>query len=154
MVQLSIQTIGEQKFVRGMDRYVSLVKDFRPVFGEIGEWFFEDAEDNFRAGGKPEPFAELSPAYKRWKAKHYPGKPILRLRDRLYDSLTGANQAGSGDTVRKVQRKRAEFGTRVPYANRQFKAGRKAVQFTEPKKREVVKMIQKWAFELMKDVLR
>ena len=57
-------------------------------------------------------WAALSPKYARWKALHYPGKPIMRLTDRLMDSLTKRPMG-----VERVSSKSAEFGTDVPYAH-------------------------------------
>jgi phage gpG-like protein len=54
----------------------------------------------------------LSPRYRDWKDRHFPGEPILQLRHRLIESLTSA---ASPDAVREVTPFSLTFGSRVPY---------------------------------------
>jgi phage gpG-like protein len=58
------------------------------------------------------PFAPLSPRYARYKAKRYPGAPILVRTGRLFRSLT----TNTDDTIADIQPDHLTFGTRVPYA--------------------------------------
>lgn len=40
-------------------------------------------------------WAALSPRYKAWKNKHYPGRPILQLTQKLYHAATQKGAAGN-----------------------------------------------------------
>jgi len=59
------------------------------------------------------PFAPLSPRYARYKARRYPGAPILVRSGRLRSALT---QPDHPDAIADIQPDRLTFGTRVPYA--------------------------------------
>jgi hypothetical protein len=65
----------------------------------------------FAAEGLPAPWPELSPAYAAWKSKKYPGKPMMRATDRLYESLV----ADTRDTIWEATPRTIRFGTRVQY---------------------------------------
>jgi len=156
MVVIRIDTVGEERFVRGFNSYVNFMKDFRPVFEKIAEWFWDEEEKIFQKQGNPEPFRKLSDVYAAWKQKYYRGKPIMQLRGRLIASLTGRNQADAQDTVKKIDKTEAEFGTRVPYAHRHQMGTfgmpkRKIVQLTEARKRTIGRMIHQWAYEQLKE---
>jgi len=149
MVRISIETIGDERFVRGFNRYVEDMKDFREIFEDISKFLFETSEQIFERQGDPEAFAPLSPKYREWKERHYPGRPILVLRGPLKASLT----KGSADTIKKIGKKAMEWGTRVPYAHRQYKAGRKAIQLTEARKRTIGRMIHQWAYDTAENAI-
>ncbi len=155
MVVISIEMVGEERFIRGMNSYVQAVSDFREVFARIAEDFYQIEERNFSRQGYPAGFQELSYAYDLWKSEHYPGTPIMQLTGRLKDSLTGENQEASQDTIREIHPQEAEFGTLVPYAHRhQMGTGgmpqRKVVQLTEEDKVRWGRIIQGWAYELLR----
>ena len=152
MVVLRIDTIGEERFIRGFNRYVEDMKDFSPVFEQIADWFYSEEKRIFAHQGDPESFVPLSPQYKAWKDKHYPGKPIMQLRGRLIASLAGQ----ADGTVKKIGKMEAEYGTQVPYAHRHQMgtAGmpkRKVVQLTEARKRAIARMIHRWSFEQLQE---
>jgi hypothetical protein len=94
--------------VRGMRRRAA---DLRPVFDAFRPIWQADIVRVFRSGGLPAPWPPLSPRYAAWKARRYPGMPIMRRTDRLYRSLTGS----SSDTVWHTTPRTIRFGTRVPY---------------------------------------
>jgi len=151
MVVISIETIGHERFIRGFNRYVQKIKDFRKVFRMIAEDFWDMEQEIFDAEGKPEVFPPLSKNYKRWKDTHYPGRKIMQLKYRLIKSLTAKDQGKSQDSVLDVRKKSMEIGTRVPYAiKHQMGHGdlpvRKIVQLTEPRKVKWSKMIHEWAY--------
>lgn len=95
------------------------LSDLRPAWEAVRDIFFtmERAqfytEGTYTGGG----WAPLSPRYAAWKAQHAPlmpgGGTILRLRDRLYTSLT---ERGHADGIYRPERSAVELGTRVPYA--------------------------------------
>ena len=81
------------------------------------------ASEGTRGGSRWQP---LTSKYKKWKAAHHPGKPILQLHGDLYRSLTGRTT----DTAYNVTRKTWQKATTVIYARRQ-NAKRPIIQMTE-----------------------
>lgn len=113
------------------DFYVSQLKDFE-----------EQERDIFsKAAGWP----SLSPRYSAWKALHYPGKPLLRASDRLYKSLTET----TSDSIRKATDKGAQFGSRVPYANRHNRGtgGMPKREFLRFSLERITKALELWTME-------
>lgn len=94
------------------------VTDLRPLFEEVLEpAFYAEREQDFASqGARVGGWRELEASYREWKAKHYPGKPILQLTGALKDSLTKQNAAGQ---VRRVDERAMTLGTNLVYANRQ-----------------------------------
>ena len=94
-----------------------------------------------------------------WKAKHYPGKPIMQLRGRLMAALTAEKQADAQDTVKIIEKTHAEFGAKVPYVHRHQMGTygmpqRKVIQLTEQRKRVIARMIHQWSYDQLKDILQ
>lgn len=116
MVELSFQMLGKEVFVRGFNRYAHKVQDWREAFEQVWQNYIDINRRNFQRGGYPQRFKSLSPAYRAWKDKHYPGRPILTLTGDLRRSMTGAGQATAQHTIKDIRKLRAEFGTTVPYA--------------------------------------
>ena len=157
MVVISIDTIGHERMVRGLSRFGQTVKDWRPVFRDIQQDFYKMEKAIFRAQGKPQKFTPLSPRYRFWKEKNFPGKTIMRLNDRLYNSLTGENQADAQDTVVDIKPLSAEFGTRVPYAERhqlgRRMPQRKVVQVEDRDRERWMRMIHRFAYKLSQEYI-
>jgi phage gpG-like protein len=61
----------------------------------------------------------MSPAYAARKALAYPGQPIMRRTDRLYDSLTSE----TSDTIYDVAPQRLVMGTTVEYSEKHQEGG-------------------------------
>jgi len=91
------------------------LRDLNPVWGDLHQIFMDFMKRVFDAqgayGGKQ--WAPLSPGYAAWKARHYPGKPILQLRGRLYPSFTKAEDP---DHVYRTGPTFMETGSKVRYA--------------------------------------
>jgi phage gpG-like protein len=151
MVIVKIETIGAERFSRGIIRWGIDCKDLRPAFNQIATDFYKMNNANFNAQGKPKKFAKLSKKYKAWKALHYPGRPILVLTGRLKRSLTGYGQSESQDTIRDIKYLSAELGTKVPYAEKQYYAGRKGVQLTDQRREKWAKIIQQYVIGKYKE---
>ena len=93
---------------------IGLVKqrmvDLSTPFREFQEDWFANEQIIFSSQGIPA-WPALSPAYAARKARVAPGQTILRLTDRLYDSLTSM----TADSVYEVAPQRLRIGTTVPY---------------------------------------
>jgi phage gpG-like protein len=104
--------------VTGLDEAIMYVDDLvrrsanlSAPFQRFQKYWFDDIDDNFAAGGGVVEWPALSPAYAADKAIRYPGQPIMRASDRLYESLTSQ----TGDTVWQVTPRTIVFGSKVPY---------------------------------------
>ena len=153
MVELHIETLGDERFVRGFSRFLDDVKDMSPAFELIYADFQDVEAEIFKAHGTPEKWKQLSPDYAAWKAKVRPGRPILVFDGHLKESLTGKN----AHSVKKIGKLEAEFGTDLPYAHyHQYGGGRlpkrKPVQLTDPIRERWAKIVHKWAYEELKKV--
>lgn len=150
MVTIQIETIGDERFVRGFNRFLDEIKDFSPVFELLWDDFTEINKKNFDRQGTPERWKPLSEDYAAWKAKVRPGRPILVFDGNLRASLTGL----SPDTIKKIGKTEAEFGTTLPYAPYHQRGSgrlprRKPVQIAEPDKMRWSKIIHRWAYETL-----
>ncbi len=150
MVVIKIDSIGDEQFVRGMNRYVAQMRDFREVFREIQQDFYKINEKNFAEKGSPISFTVASnPRYVAWKKKRVGHNRPMILFDTLRKSLTGQ----TANTEIKINKKDAVFGTNVPYANYHYYVrNSKAVQLTREDKDRWAKMIHRWAYKKWKQM--
>lgn len=107
-----------RSFALGMERLGTALSDFRFIFPRVVSLFEDSFAKQFeRRGAGPVvgPWSPLQPSYAAWKAKHYPGKPLLERSGNLKEGLT----AKSGThTVRDYSASMLNFGTTgVPYAS-------------------------------------
>lgn len=126
-------------------RYIFAVRDAAPAFEILGERFVAMEQKQFASEGAwgGAAWAPLSPAYASWKARHYPGKPILQLGGTLIDSLT------IGPKIREIGPTFATFGTDVSYAQYHQQGTpkmpqRKPLDITLIERRFWVEVIRRW----------
>lgn len=154
MVTVTIETIGEERFIRGFNRIPKEMADMRPVFQDISLDFYRREKQIFAREGDPKPFVppKLNEKYLAWKKKHYPGRKVMQLTGRLRRSLVDPDRASAGDVVKTIRKKWAEFGSTVPYAHRHQMGTvgmpkRMIVQLTEKDKIRWGRMIHEWAYQ-------
>lgn len=109
--EIIIRREGFENMVLNLQGIVRRSQNLAPVFQRFQPVWFDAIAQAFEDGGDPVPWPELSPAYAGWKEHHYPGQPIMRRSDELYESLTNM----TADTVWHAGPRSLEFGTRVPY---------------------------------------
>jgi hypothetical protein len=85
--------------------------DLTDPFTAFEQVYIDQTVQVFASEGLPEPWPALSPAYSQWKEKAYPGMPMMRRTDRLFESVTGQSDEGFWE----VGPRSIRFGTRVPY---------------------------------------
>lgn len=147
MIRFSATVDGVEVLNRAFNRVEEMISDFRPIWPNVaGEIYRINAEqfDSESSKGASGKWAALSPAYKRWKEVHYPGQPILRLTNALFESLTDPE---ANDAVFQLGRDELVIGSRVPYATAHqrgagFMPARPIFSFSEPQKRRIQKAIQ------------
>lgn len=108
---INIELDGIKPISRRINGIVGKVKDLRPVFKKIGKDFRETEEKVFNSqgayGSRPA-WTPLSPKYKEWKDKHYPGKPILQQTGKLKTSLSRKG----GNHVEVITKNSITLGTK------------------------------------------
>lgn len=85
---------------RSLGRFSDGVKDLRPAFEDIADDFNIVEQGQFNTTGRAESggWAPLNPAYAEWKAKAFPGQPLLVRSGRMRAALTGR----TADSVRVI----------------------------------------------------
>jgi len=138
---------GDVQLARSLSRFGNSVKDYRPAFRDIIKLFYEmekkqfESEGGYGSGG----WAPLSADYDEWKAKNFPGKPILQLTGKLMSALTNK----TGETIQEIEPLLLKLGTNLKYGlfhqtGTKKMPARKPIEMTEHDKREWVKVIQKY----------
>lgn len=152
MTEIRLEIFGEDVIARRLERFGENISDLRPLFNRIIPVLEQIAEETFATkdhGSWP----PLSPKYKEWKDANYPGKPMMRLTDRLYNSLTGK---GSG-AVRIIGPATLTYGTTVPYGIMHQKGGsilpqRRVIHLTPEDKKRIMKEVQRFLVEASQDL--
>lgn len=141
MLRFRADIDGVEALNRAFNRVDQIISDFRPIWPNVAGEIYAINQEQFESeGGRGASgrWAALSPAYKKWKEIHYPGQPILRLTNALFESLTDPEAA---DAVYQPGRDELVMGSRVPYARRQHR-DRPIFSFSEAQKRRIQKAIQ------------
>lgn len=110
MVSLNVTVLGEEQVNARIDRFVNQVKDWRIVWEDVEDEFWNIEKDQFDTQGHGG-WEPLSPRYAAWKAVHYPGQPLLVLSGELRSAVTG----GAGRFVRREPMQMALGWQGVPY---------------------------------------
>jgi phage gpG-like protein len=124
-ILVSVDVTGDEAVKRGLAGFANLVKDLRPFWrDEFAPVYFGRVQDGFAMEGQPRTaggrfaagrWAPLSPKYKAWKERHYPGKKILAREGDLQASVAWNGGLGPGGVFHAFPRY-VEFGTAIPYA--------------------------------------
>lgn len=153
MTQLRVRfQVLDQVYDRIFENMAHIPDDYREPFELMAEEFWRQNEATFQAEGLPEPWMPLSPKYRKWKEKHYPGKPILVRSGALKASLVNGTAEGA---IYEVFPTQMILGTEVPHAI-YHQTGSMKVQNRPPKRPPVMlttEMRTKWS-EIMANWLR
>ena len=126
-MRIGLQIENEQILDREINRFSNGAQDFRIIAPTLLTTIREIVREQFAAQGHGPSgqWAKLSPRYFRQKeglqkqrkedrkTLTYPGQPILRASDKLYDSLV----ARTRDSIISLRGSVLTYGTRVPYAS-------------------------------------
>lgn len=137
---------GDVQLERTIDRTLDALDDASPAWEVIADSFARAERKQFRteggyaSGGWP----ALSPKYAAWKARHYPGQPILVRTGDLRRSLT---ERPFGIEV--IEPGRMRIGSDVDYGGYHQHGGgslprRRPVELPETLRRGWVKTIQRF----------
>lgn len=135
------------EFDRSFTRFTELVSDFREIWPGVITEFRQIEREQFAGEGvgRTGKWKPLSAGYAKWKAKRYPGMPILQRTQALFKSLTG----NTSDSVVNPEKESLEIGTSLRYAVFHQRgvqgrlAQRKPIDFNEQQRTRLMKVIQK-----------
>jgi phage gpG-like protein len=142
MIRFISTVEGIETFNRVFNRIDEFISDFRSVWPLVAQEFYQIEEEQFAsegAAGLSGKWAPLSAPYKRWKEIHFPGQPILKLSNAMYESLTSPD---APDSIFLPEPEQLTIGTKVPYGRRHQRT-RPVISMNEEQKRRIQKAIQR-----------
>lgn len=157
MIRFYADVAGVEVIDRAFNRIDERMNDLRFLWPPVIKEFYVIEEGQFAsegAKGASGKWAAVSPAYKKWKEIHYPGQPILKLTNALYESLTDPE---APDAVFRAELLELVLGTKVPYARaHQFGTAkipaRPSISLTANDKRIFQKAIQSGLVQLTRSL--
>ena len=78
--RVSFELLGERHYDRAFETLGDESRDMHEPLGQVGELILDIVDDQFETEGAAHlgrRWQPLSPAYAKWKARHYPGRKIL-----------------------------------------------------------------------------
>lgn len=118
-MNLVIEVDGQRKLTQALDTLAKDISDWRPVWEELEQVFYQIEEQQFKEEGRSNTWTPLSAGYARWKKVRYPGKKILERTGELRRSLTGRG----GSPIRELTPDSLTLGTSLPYARYHQRGG-------------------------------
>jgi phage gpG-like protein len=141
-IRLKFRFLGEEQVNRTLEAFEYRAQDMRPAWDDVKE-FFTDYEEKW-FGDRGRGWVALSPTYAAWKAKHFPGKPIMQRSGDLLDSLTGPS-------IDIREPGYAIFGTDVEYAvyhqDGDGQKQRRVIDVDDAGRAEIVRFVQRHLVE-------
>lgn len=112
MLKIEVSDSGMLFKIRGLGERL---RDLRPVWGNVHKIYLQFIKLHFKTQGAyvGRPWVPLNPRYAAWKQRHYGNKPMLRLTDRMYESVTDPK---SPEHIYITGPTFVEIGTRNPIA--------------------------------------
>lgn len=150
MIHFTAEVSGEVQLDRAFNRVEQEISDFRNFWPGVITAFYEIETEQFAtegAQGASGQWAPLSPAYKVFKEREFPGKTILRREDALYESMTGPDAL---DSILRPERDELTIGSALPYALAQHRK-RPIISLSEDNKRKMIKSIQQRLVEFARN---
>lgn len=125
-VYINFTLDGVGTVTRRINGVIGKVKNLTPAFKKIGKDFRETERRVFQgqgAYGSRSRWQPLTPKYKEWKDKHYPGKPILEQTGALKNSLISKG----GNHIEIITKNSITLGNKDPKFKWHQKGTRKMV---------------------------
>lgn len=141
-----IQVVWQiEETVKALHRIQARLRDLRPAWRSMLPYLRRATEATFASQGSRigQAWAPLSDEYARWKAVRYPGQPILRASDAMFESLVGQ----TSDSVIEAERQTFSYGTPDRKAKWHQKGGgrlprRRILALIEEDRREMKKIVR------------
>lgn len=145
-LRLTFDFYGDVQLDRTLERFADHAEDATPAWEAMAERFATVERRQFRTEGRASSagWAPLSPNYAAWKARHYPGEPILQREHDLVRSLT---ERPFG--VERIEPDAMWLGSDVFYGKFHQHGTprmprRRPVEFTETERRRWAKILQRF----------
>jgi phage gpG-like protein len=144
-LRIDLKIAGDVQLRRSLIRISDRLGDLRPGLEDIADLIAEDLAKRFVSQNSPSlgRWPPLTPAYRRWKQKHYPGRRILTLTGALKKDYT---QRPFG--YEKFTPHTFSMGSHLPYAAaHQDGLGhmpRRPVELSDDAKRQMTKLMQRF----------
>ncbi len=110
-MKFDVKITGSKELKAGFARAAKDCHDLRPAYLEVYRDFLLTESAIFRKQGSPQKWVALSPAYAKWKRRHYPGKKMLELTGNYRASLTTETHKYA---LARIEPQRALFGSTDP----------------------------------------
>jgi phage gpG-like protein len=143
-VTIALNVAGAETQGATLRRWSTALLDMAPAWQEVTELVRQFEVAQFATQGGVERWAPLSPRYGAWKARRYPGKPILVLSGALRKDLTTRPYS-----VERIEHDSLTLVlTELPYA-RYHQTGtatmpqRKVLDITREQWDKIVKVVQR-----------
>jgi len=140
-----------------LERLHDAMTDLSPVWPNVESIFGDFIQKQFESQGgyTGTTWVPLNPSYAEWKSRHYGGKGMMHLTERLYPSL---RFPAHEEHVHYEGPNFVEMGTRVPYAKAHqygrpdIKLPRRQVlpRFTSAEGKRIVDVILAYLFRRMR----
>lgn len=112
MIKLIVEILGDEKARIALSGLANDIRDWRPLWRDLNEYLSDRIEEQFNTeGGFSGGWAPLNPEYAAWKARRYPGAPILVATGKLKRSY---RKGGRGHVFQST-RDKMRWGSSVPY---------------------------------------
>lgn len=147
---LNFEFDGETQVLSALSRFGEFVDDMDEVYDDIVKDFTRVEDERFEASGPG--WAPLSPRYRAWKTRHYPGRPLLVREGDLRASLTG----GRG-FIHRREPHGVTVGSAVPYARFHHRGtrdmpARRLVEVDSATRTRWAKMVQRYLVKRAREV--
>ena len=111
-IKLTIDSQSLADLQKAMTDLGSRISDLRWLWPDLAGEFYKREQAFFDAEGEGQ-WAALSEQYAKWKSRHYPGQPLMRLTGNLGRSLISRLNP---DSVFEPEAKSLTLGSNVVYA--------------------------------------
>jgi phage gpG-like protein len=111
MTKIKYELKGMAKIKNGIIKLRRGFANLMPVWPAIRDEFYRIEKKRFETSNKGR-WRPLSPGYAAWKAKHYPGKPIMVRSGDLKKTLTSMTTG----TIYNPSKREVTLGTKIKYA--------------------------------------
>lgn len=104
-----------EKALKHLRALADRLRDLRPAWGQVLSYMRLSTARQFASEGahKQTPWTPLNPQYAARKSRKYPGMPILRASDEMFESLI---DFGSRNSIAEIELQSLTYGTRDPKA--------------------------------------
>lgn len=159
LVTVRFEVMNDVQFARAFEVASNEISDLSVPFSEMATEFYTSMTQVFSSEGSYEGrprWATLSPAYARWKMKHFPGRKILERTGSLLVSLCVRGAMGN---VTDITPNSLSLGTNISYA-KYHQTGtsrmpmRKIIELTQTQKTRWVQIIHGYLGKVYESVAR